>query len=157
MSTHVRLASAADSSIVAELAVALTEEISQALGVRHFFLNVEQSTETCQALLVEGHYFALIAESEGEPVGFAGLSEGRALYAGGAMATVQEFYVARAFRSQGVGAALIHAATELARQKGWQRLEVCTPPLPEFDRSLAFYERNGFEVTGGRKLKRLIE
>jgi GNAT superfamily N-acetyltransferase len=90
-------------------------------------------------------------------VGFAGLSEGRALYAGGAMATVQEFYVARAFRNQGVGAALIHAATELARQKGWQRLEVCTPPLPEFDRSLAFYERNGFEVTGGRKLKRLIE
>jgi hypothetical protein len=59
MSTHVRLASAADSSIVAELAVALTEEISGTLGVRHFFLNVEQSTETCQALLVEGHYLGL--------------------------------------------------------------------------------------------------
>lgn len=28
-----------------------------------------------------------------------------------------------------------------------------TPPLPHFDKTLAFYEREGFAVTGGRKLK----
>jgi len=36
---------------------------------------------------------------------------------------------------------------------GWKRLEVTTPPLPQFDNTLAFYEREGFAITGGRKLK----
>jgi GNAT superfamily N-acetyltransferase len=138
------------------MAVALTEEISDALGAKLFDLGLEQSTEVCRALLAEGRYLVLIAEMDGKPVGFAGLSEGRALYAGGAMATLQEFYVDRSCRSRGIGAKLVQAAVELAREKGWHRLEVCTPPLPQFDRTLAFYERNGFEITGGRKLKRLI-
>jgi GNAT superfamily N-acetyltransferase len=60
------------------------------------------------------------------------------------------------FRANGVGTLLLNAAAELARKRRWNRLEVCTPPLPEFDRSLAFYERHGFEITGGRKLKRLF-
>ena len=33
-------------------------------------------------------------------------------------------------------------------------LEVRTLPLPEFDRTLAFYQRAGFSISGGRKLKR---
>ena len=32
-------------------------------------------------------------------------------------------------------------------------LEVTTPPLPQFDKTLAFYEREAFAITGGRKLK----
>jgi hypothetical protein len=35
-------------------------------------------------------------------------------------------------------------------------LEVTTPPLPQFDIALAFYERESFEITGGRKLKVLL-
>jgi hypothetical protein len=35
-------------------------------------------------------------------------------------------------------------------------MEMCTPPLPEFDRTLEYYRRSGFEVTGGRKMKRLL-
>ena len=69
---------------------------------------------------------------------------------------MQEFFVAPPFRGNGVGGLLLNAAAELARKRRWNRLEVCTPPLPEFDRSLAFYERHGFEITGGRKLKRLF-
>ena len=34
-----------------------------------------------------------------------------------------------------------------------ERLEVTTPPLPEFERTLSFYETNNFEISGGRKLK----
>lgn len=37
--------------------------------------------------------------------------------------------------------------------RGWTRLEVTTPPLPQFDKTLAFYERQGFAISGGRKLK----
>lgn len=44
-------------------------------------------------------------------------------------------------------------ARALATTRDWRRLEVTTPPLPEFDRTLAFYEREGFSITGARKLK----
>jgi hypothetical protein len=30
---------------------------------------------------------------------------------------------------------------------------VTTPPLPPFEKTLAFYEREGFAIAGGRKLK----
>jgi hypothetical protein len=36
------------------------------------------------------------------------------------------------------------------------RLGMCAPRLPEFERTLAFYRRNGFEITGGRKMKHLL-
>ncbi len=39
--------------------------------------------------------------------------------------------------------------------RGGNRLEATTPPLPQFDKTLAFYVREGFFVTGGRKLKTL--
>ena len=155
MRIQVRSASIDDALLVAEMAVSLTEEISLQLGVQHFDLNTQTTAELCRELLSEGRYVALIAEVDGAPVGVVGLSEGRALYAEGALATMQEFFVLPAFRAQAVGAALIEAAVVLARERGWQRLEVCTPPLPEFSRSLGFYEQNGFEITGGRKLKRL--
>lgn len=35
-------------------------------------------------------------------------------------------------------------------------LELCTPHVLEFDRTVAFYESNGFEITGGYKMKRTI-
>jgi hypothetical protein len=40
--------------------------------------------------------------------------------------------------------------------RGWKRLEVAAPPLPEFGRTLVFYERQGFSVAGGRKLRILL-
>jgi hypothetical protein len=42
------------------------------------------------------------------------------------------------------------------KARGWKRLEVTTPPLPQFEKTLAFYEREGFAITGGRKLKVLL-
>ena len=149
-------ASPADAPHIAAMAVALTEEISTVCGFRQFDLDVEDTTALCRDLLAEGRYRVLLAFQGSTPVGFGGLSEGRALYAGGAIGTIEELYVAPAWRSTGVGAALLHAAGQLAQDAGWRRLEVCTPPLPAFARSLAFYERNGFAITGGRKLKRIV-
>ncbi|RFP10615.1 MULTISPECIES: GNAT family N-acetyltransferase [unclassified Duganella] len=154
--TRIRLAVPEDAAAIAAMAVALTEEISQRLGVKTFNLDPQKTASLCHALLREEKYLALIAIAEGEAIGFVGISEGRALYAEGALATMQEFFVAPPFRSNGVGGLLLNAAAELARKRRWNRLEVCTPPLPEYDRSLAFYERHGFEITGGRKLKRLF-
>jgi GNAT superfamily N-acetyltransferase len=153
---RITLATPADADTVGALAVALTEEISAVVGNRQFDLDPAATVALCRALLEDGRYTVLLAVEDGAVAGFAGLSEGRSLYAGGAMGTIQELYVVPARRSHGVGAALLDAAAALARERGWQRLEVCTPPLPAFDRSLAFYERHGYAVTGGRKLKRLL-
>ncbi|MBE1443410.1 GNAT superfamily N-acetyltransferase [Paenibacillus sp. OAS669] len=51
---------------------------------------------------------------------------------------------------------MMAAAVAYANAMGWTRLEVSTPPLPAFVRSLAFYQREGFAVTGGEKLKLLL-
>jgi hypothetical protein len=50
----------------------------------------------------------------------------------------------------------MQAAKEYGRGKGWKRLEVTTPPLPEFDRTFHFYETHGFDVAGGKKMKVLL-
>jgi GNAT superfamily N-acetyltransferase len=59
-------------------------------------------------------------------------------------------------RGRELGSALLAAAREHGRRQGWSRLEVTTPPLPAFSRTLGFYEREGFAVSGGRKLRCLI-
>ena len=63
------------------------------------------------------------------------------------------FFVRPGFRSQNVGLGLVAQARHFGNSRAWTRLEVTTPPLPQFDKTLAFYEREGFEITGGRKLK----
>ena len=156
MSIEIRLASTADAASIARMAVALTEEISDRIGSPQFDLDLRDTEDRCASLLSEGAYTALLACVDGRPVGFAGMSEGCALYACGRIGTLQEFYVEPAARSAKVGAALLDAVAAHGAVRGWRRIEVCTPPLPAFEGSLRFYARNGFEITGGRKLKRLL-
>lgn len=52
---------------------------------------------------------------------------------------------------------LLKKVAEHAQSLGWKRLELCTPPLPEFARTVNFYAENGFEATGGRKMKLVLE
>jgi N-acetylglutamate synthase-like GNAT family acetyltransferase len=55
-----------------------------------------------------------------------------------------------------IGERLVQECKQFAVEMGWTRLEVTTPPLPEFDHTLRFYENRGFAITGGRKLKHSI-
>jgi GNAT superfamily N-acetyltransferase len=156
MSTEVYLATQAEATLVAELAVALTSEIIGRTGIKHFNVNLRDTVALCEQLIVSGSYIALVAAEQSSPVGFTGFCESRALYAEGTFGIIQEFYVVPGSRSAGVGKALLQAAFAQARSRGWRRLELCTPPLPEFQQSLDFYARNGFEITGGRKMKFIV-
>ncbi|MBP8155162.1 MAG: GNAT family N-acetyltransferase, partial [Nitrospira sp.] len=98
-------------------------------------------------------YTVLLAYHAEKVAGFLALSESRALYAEGTFGSIPELYVRPAFRSCNVGTGLVAEAKNLSRARGWTRLEVTTPPLPQFDRTLAFYERQGFSISGGRKMK----
>lgn len=95
--------------------------------------------------------------STGHNIGFVSVYESYALYAEGAYGTTMpELYVKLDWRSKSVGQKLLQKIDEFARNKNWHRIEVTTPPLPEFDKTLNFYQTNGFEITGGRKLKKPV-
>ena len=153
MEISIRSAHPKDAGTISGFVTALTEEICAAVNSRYFNLDLEETTALCRALMEQKRYVALLASVQNEPVGVATLTEGCALYVGGALATVQEVYVVPEKRSQGIGAALIAGIHEMGVTREWKAIELCTPPLPEFERSVEFYEGQGFRVVGGRKMR----
>lgn len=151
----IRTAGLDDVADVTAMVLALTGEICRRCGVAHFDLDPAAVSGRCAEYLERGVYTVLIARSEDlRAIGFAALCESHALYAGGAFGIIQEFYVVPPWRGRGVGGRLVEESCIVARARDWVRLELCTPPLPEFERTLAFYRKQGFDVTGGRKMRR---
>lgn len=144
-----------DAPLLASLACELLQEIIDAMGERVF--EVDQAAMEARATewLAAGKTWMWVARhpTEGAAVGFLAAYEGHALYAEGAFGTISELFVRPAYRSRGVGAALVEAVRVFGRRRGWSRLEVTTPPLPAFDRTFAFYAKHGFVVSGGRKMR----
>ena len=128
-------------------------EIMALVHDKSFAFEYGKTVERARTWIQEGRYTVVLAWVDATPVGFLALSESYALYTAGVYGTIPEFYVRPTHRSQGIGAALLAEARQIGRQRGWQRLEVATPPLPQFDRTLNFYQHNQFTISGGRKLK----
>lgn len=141
---------------IAELAVRLTREIIDRTGVPHFDVDLPATIALCRDFMANGQYRVLAAIDDDRVVGFAALCQSHSLYAQGAFGIVQECYVLPEYRCKGVGRQLLDACVRFAGDNGWRRLELCTPPLPEFERSVDFYRENGFKITGGYKMKREI-
>ncbi|MHC3994170.1 N-acetyltransferase family protein [Thiomicrolovo sp. ZZH C-3] len=133
----------------------LLHEIMNRINVKAFRFHQEETEERAAELLSRGvyHVFLAMDPATGKAIGFVSLYESYALYAEGAYGTIPELYVRPAYRSMGIGRELLQQAKAFAASRGWKRLEVTTPPLPAFDRTLAFYEHNAFEISGGKKLK----
>lgn len=159
MNTHftIRRTMAEDAPLVAGMVDELLTEIMQAIGEQAFDVTPAGTASLLREFLDGDRYIVFTAFSgDGRPAGFIALYESCALYAGGTFGTIPELYVRPEFRSSGLGQALLSEAKRFGETRGWTRLEVTTPPLPEFDRTVAFYEREGFSVTGGRKMKTLL-
>ncbi|MBA3753389.1 MAG: GNAT family N-acetyltransferase [Nitrospira sp.] len=153
MAIHIMQAEPSDAPIIAGLVGELLQEIMAAIGTTAFQFHQIETETRVRVWLADRTYRVLLAYEDMTAVGFLALTENHALYAEGAFGTIPELYVRPAFRSRQVGATLLAKAKRIARSKGWTRLEVTTPPLPQFDRTLAFYERQGFSISGGRKMK----
>jgi len=94
--------------------------------------------------------------SDGKIVGVMTLMETFAIYANGNYGVIDEMYTDPEFRSAGVGAALIDAAKEYGRTRGWERIDVTAPESEGWERTRQFYEKNGFAFTGP-KLKFVLK
>jgi phosphinothricin acetyltransferase len=90
----------------------------------------------------------LVAERDGQVVGWAALSpvSSRAAYAGVAEVSV---YVAASARGAGVGRALLEAVVEASEREGLWTLQAGI--FPENAASLALHARCGFRVVGRRE------
>jgi GNAT superfamily N-acetyltransferase len=153
---HIRISRAgpADAAVIAEMVGELLQEIMTAIGSKVFSFDSTDTEHRLRTWLGNGTYTVFVARGDrNEVMGFLAVYESYALYAEGAFGTIPELYVRPAFRSQGVGSRLLAEAREFAKSRRWTRIEVTTPPLPQFARTLAFYERQNFSVSGGRKMK----
>lgn len=144
-----------DAPIITQMVGELLCEIMAMAKAGAFGFHHEETEARARSWMTDGKYSVLLARDgdRGESLGFLALYESFALYTEGPFGTIPEFYVRQAYRSQGVGTALLSEAKRIGQSRGWRRLEVTTPPLPQFDRTLAFYQREGFSISGGRKLK----
>ncbi|MFD0675212.1 GNAT family N-acetyltransferase [Cohnella sp. GCM10027633] len=121
--------------------------------------NLFSLTDTRRAFnqsMEQGIYSVFVAIISSQTVGFIAMCESFSLYADGRFGIIQELYVLEDYRSMNVGGELLKFAISYGQDKDWKRLEVCTPPIPEFERTLGFYKKNGFSITGGKKLKIMI-
>jgi ribosomal protein S18 acetylase RimI-like enzyme len=143
-----------DSAEIAIMVGELLSEIMAAIRSPAFNFDPDETRARLAEFLSQEKYFVFVAhDGDKRPAGFVAVYESHALYAEGRFGTIPELYVRPEFRSMGLGQRLVSRAKAFASTRGWRRLEVTTPPLPQFDRTLAFYEREGFSVAGGRKLK----
>jgi len=142
-----------DCEVIAAMVLELTHEISMLTKTQHFALKLNDTIEHCSALISEGHYAAIIALCDEQPIAIATLTETYALYVGGKIGVIQEFYVTPSFRASGTGTRLLEQVKSYGRKHCWASIELCTPPLPEFERSLNFYQKNGLMPVGGRKMR----
>jgi GNAT superfamily N-acetyltransferase len=155
MTIRIDLAQPEDAASIATMVGELLHEIMAAVKEKLFGFHQDETATRACSWMKDGKYTVLLARDNvhPEPLGFLALYESYALYTEGAFGTIPEFYVRSAHRSTGIGEMLLAEAKRMGQAKGWRRLEVTTPPLPQFERTLVFYQRHGFSISGGRKLK----
>lgn len=156
MNIEFKHATADDAKVIGELIIKLTEEISIKTNSALFSIDTEDIIKKCAVLIKNENYGAILCAHEGKPIAVSTFTESYALYAGGKIGIIPEFYVAPDFRSSGIGEKLIAKVKEHGIQNGWSCIELCTPPLPEFERTLKFYQKNGLIPVGGRKMRQYI-
>lgn len=147
----IRKATINDSKAVADLLSQLGIEIEEKTGAK-----INTDKELIQKLFINNidkKFYTYLYEIDKEIVGFITYINSFSLYAKGDFITITELYIKEEFRSKGIGEKLLDTIILLAKQENKIRIELTTPPLPEFQKSLEFYIKNGFSVTGGAKVK----
>lgn len=156
MNINFRKGTCEDAEIVGAFVVELTSEISILTNTQHFDIDLNSTIERCSELIRDGHYCVIIAEHQNKPIAVVTMTETYALYVAGKIGVIQEFYVSPKYRSSGVGSMIIEEVQDYAKQQNWSCIELCTPPLPEFENTVRFYQKNGLTPVGGRKMRKTL-
>ena len=117
------------------------------LPAGHAFPDVD--AERWQATLADPGVTMLLAEEQDELLGFTACGESRDEDAGPAVGEMRSFFVAANRWRRGVGRALMDAALEDLRERGYTEATVWSFATNE--RANAFYEAQGFERDGAER------
>lgn len=134
MTPTVRSANAGDAEVCERFEAQARGSNAGARGAAAFFEQYPHG-----AVLDHAHGFTLIAEVDGEPVGFIAVR--LSTLAGGVVGTVERVFVTAGARRVGIGDALITAAKRTARSRACQRIDALSLPGDRDTKNL--YERNG--------------
>ncbi|GHB27803.1 hypothetical protein GCM10007094_15210 [Pseudovibrio japonicus] len=137
----------ADASRLGELVFAMERELWP-----EDELDLDRFKETARDILSDGNfrYWAYLARSQGELLGFITLAEKKAIYAGGPFGEIVEFYVVPSGRCAGIGKSLLARAVLKGQELDWPYLEVAAPHQPAWKTTLSFYLNNEFREIGPR-------
>jgi len=144
---RVRAATGADAAAVAGAVTELLVELG-ATPPAHAAME-----STARALIAQPYAGAVVvADSDGTLVGVLSASWQTAIHIPGRYALIQDLWVHRSWRSDGIGAALLAALFERARAAQIARVEVGLPreSFAALDATESFYRRNGFTPLGPR-------
>jgi len=143
----IRRASFGDVDVV----IKLSKQLFAELGHPFPFSENDRLISFCKNLLKNKDYIVFLSfDSQNSACGMITLSEALSIYAGGNFGVIREFYVIPEMRSSGIGKALLNAAKEFGRSKGWMRIEVTPPHKDNWTRTYNFYQREGFIEIGPR-------
>lgn len=108
--------------------VATAEDAAAIAHLNTLFNGSSEPADILASRLADPHHVekALLAEMDGQVVGFAGLRIAPALFYPTPQAELTELFVLEAYRRQGVGRALILYAESLAQQSGAESLLILT-------------------------------
>jgi len=151
----IRTAKKKDSKYIAKLLATFSDEIQKKTGAK-----INNDKTLIKKLFIDNlntKFKSLVYEEENKIVAFITFYESFSLYADGSYYTISELYVKPKLRSQCIGKQLLKKVVKLAKNENKTRIELTTPPLPEFQKSLDFYIKNGFDITGGKKVKYILE
>jgi GNAT superfamily N-acetyltransferase len=128
-----------------------TAEDAAVLGRMLWDFNTEFETETDDADVLTGRFarilvlpeiVAVVAEDDGEAVGFALVSLRPAIWFDGPVAQLEELYVVPRLRSGGIGTQVLALCRQLVRDLGAPEMHINVDEVDVDTRR--FYERHGF-------------
>ena len=126
----------------ATLVYRLITELSESLGTAD--KQVSTVEDVVRAMSADPPDFhALVAEADGEPLGFAVVFQSFSTWRGSRGVYVQDLYVADRARGRGIGRQLLGAVADWARQRGATYLRLSVDK--DNDGAQTFYERAGLK------------
>jgi PhnO protein len=121
------------------------EPVTALLGQLDYPFEAEAVAPVLADVLADDAHVALVAEEDGEVVGFVNANFRRQLHHLAPVGTIDELVVDTDRRGRRIGEQLVEAVLAEARRRGADVVEVMTHERRE--RARAFYRRCGFEAT----------
>lgn len=139
---RIRRAQTEDAAVVAQLTLQLGHPIEGS-----------STLQVASQLIGDPHHLVLVADRDGQVVGFLNLNLRPQLHHGGLVGTIDEMVVDNALRGGGIGARLVDAAIKHAADVGADAIDVITG-LQRVE-TQRFYQTHGFQHVAHMLVNRL--